>query len=78
MLILYSKKECPHCDKVKDFFKENKILFEEKKVDQNPDFREELLKKGKKAQVPFLVDNVNSVSMYESGKIILHVEENFL
>ena len=78
MLTLYSKNGCPYCEVVKDFFIENKVLFQERKVDENEEYLKELIELGKKRQVPFLVDNLNGVSMYESSSMISHVEEKFL
>ena len=39
--------------------------------------REELIAKGGKKQVPYLIDAERGVSMYESGDIIAHLEQHY-
>jgi thioredoxin reductase (NADPH) len=44
---IYSKNNCPFCDKAKQYFKEAGIPFEEKDISVNPVFLEEMLAKAK-------------------------------
>lgn len=68
-LILYEKTGCPYCIKVKNFAQEKEIEFELRNIaDQS--IAEELIKRGGKRQVPYLVDVDNAVEMYESDDIV--------
>ena len=69
MFDLYISETCPYCRKVMDFFEENNIKYNKKNV-MEPENLNMLLKLGGKAQVPFLDDFENNVSMYESDDII--------
>lgn len=73
MLKLYYSETCPYCRKVLSFFSENNINFERKDV-SDPENYEELIKNGKVAQVPFLLDTNNNEQMYESDVIIDYVK----
>lgn len=73
MLKLYYSETCPYCRKVLSFFSENNINFERKDV-SDPENYEELIKSGKVAQVPFLLDTNNNEQMYESDVIIDYVK----
>ncbi len=73
MLKLYYSETCPYCRKVLSFFSENNINFERKDV-SDPENYEELIKNGKVAQVPFLMDTNNNEQMYESDVIIDYVK----
>lgn len=69
MLDLYISETCPYCQKVMEFFEKNNINFSKKDVAE-PENLSSLLKLGGKAQIPFLDDPQNGVSMYESDDII--------
>lgn len=69
MLELYYSQTCPYCKKVLSFFEENDIKFIPKEI-SDPINYEELMRIGKIAQVPFLVDTENDEQMYESDIII--------
>ncbi len=73
MLKLYYSETCPYCRKVLSFLSENNINFERKDV-SDPENYEELIKNGKVAQVPFLMDTNNNEQMYESDVIIDYVK----
>ena len=75
MLILYVKTFCPYCEKVLVRAKELGIEIEEQNISQ-AQYLDELIEKGGKIQVPFLVDKEKDVSMYESYDIISYLEEN--
>lgn len=72
--ILYVKAECPYAAKVLAYAAEHGILFEERNVD-DPDIADELIERGGKRQVPYLVDVEEAVEMYESEDIIEYLKE---
>lgn len=74
MLILYTRKTCPYCSLVRNAFTKLDIMFEEKDI-ALPEYEKELMEKGGKIQVPFLVDEERGVSMYESDDIIEYLFE---
>ncbi|MDO8553060.1 MAG: glutathione S-transferase N-terminal domain-containing protein [bacterium] len=74
-LILYEKTGCPWCIKVLDYAKERGIQFELRNL-TTPGVAEELIKRGGKRQVPYLVDNRNGTEMYESADIIEYLRQN--
>lgn len=73
MFDLYVSETCPYCRKVMDFLEENKIKYNKKNVAE-PQNLNLLLKLGGKAQVPFLDDPANNVSMYESDDILEYIK----
>ena len=73
MLELYYSQICPYCRKVLSFFEENNIDFVPKEV-SDPLNYDELMRLGKIAQVPFLIDTDNDEQMYESDIIIDYVK----
>lgn len=73
MIDLYILETCPFCRKVMSFFDENNIKYNKKNILEQ-DNLDELMKLGGKQQVPFLVDNDNKKSMYESDDIIEYVK----
>lgn len=46
-------------------------------IDESDAALQELLEKGGKKQVPFLVDSEKNISMYESSDIIDHLRDNY-
>lgn len=72
MFDLYISETCPYCRKVIDFLEENNIKYNKKNVIE-PANLNMLLKLGGKAQVPFLDDFEDNISMYESDDIIEYV-----
>ena len=73
MLTLYIKTGCPFCIKVLEYLKQHAIDFEEKNI-VNEGVAEELIARGGKRQVPYLIDNERGVAMYESEDIIQFLE----
>ena len=69
MFILYTKTGCPFCNKVFDAARELGISFDERNIADEKNLKE-LMEKGGKRQVPFLVDTDTDVSMYESDDIV--------
>ena len=68
-LILYVKTGCPYCIKVTEFAEKKGIEFELRNI-ADPAIAEELIERGGKRQVPYLVDVENAVEMYESDDIV--------
>lgn len=73
-MILYVKTHCPYCEKVLARAKELGAVLEERNI-AVPQYLDELMEKGGKRQVPFLIGDAAGVSMYESDDIIAYLEE---
>ena len=76
MLTLYVKTGCPFCRKVLDTGEELGITFEEKNIADDTVVAE-LVERGGKRQVPYLVDSERGIEMYESGNIDTYLRRNF-
>lgn len=76
MLILYVKTGCPFCHKVLDMAAEHGIALEEKNIADEV-VAAELVARGGKRQVPYLVDGERGVEMYESGDIVAYLREHY-
>lgn len=74
MLILYVKPGCPYCRKVIHFAEANSIQFTYKDIVTDPSAAEELIARGGKRQVPYLVDDEAKIEMYESDDIISYLD----
>ena len=53
-VIIYTTNICPWCIKAKEFFKEHKILYKEKNVQEDPKLANELLEKSGQMSVPVI------------------------
>ncbi|MBI2108670.1 MAG: glutathione S-transferase N-terminal domain-containing protein [Parcubacteria group bacterium] len=73
MLILYVKTGCPFCAKVLRAAAEIGITLDERNIADEKNLAD-LMEKGGKRQVPFLVDEEKGVSMYESDDIVKYLE----
>jgi glutaredoxin len=75
MIKLYAFPSCPYCEKVRRAF--HKMNFEFEEIDARPgkEANAELVELGGKSQVPFLLDEVNDVKMYESDDIIAYAQQ---
>ncbi len=73
MIELYISETCPYCGKVIDFLENSNVSYIKKDVSE-PENLSSLLKLGGKAQVPFLDDPENGVSMFESDDIIEYIK----
>lgn len=51
---IYTTNVCPWCIKAKEFFKENKISYKEKNVQETPKLANELLEKSGQMGVPVI------------------------
>lgn len=76
MLILYVKTGCPFCHHVLAAGEDLGIEFEEKNIADDA-IAEELITRGGKRQVPYLVDTDRNVEMYESGDIVDYLKEHY-
>jgi glutaredoxin len=56
MLKVYSKNNCPFCDKAKHYLKTNGFVYEEVKIDETPEAREWLMAEGHRT-VPQIYSN---------------------
>ena len=77
-LILYMRgnHSCSFCEKVRAEVERLGLTVLERDINE-PDVVEELIERGGKKQVPYLVDVENAVEMYESEDIIAYVAEHF-
>lgn len=73
-LVLYVETGCPYVAKVKKFAEKYGIEFLERNI-ADPDVAADLIERGGKRQVPYLVDVDNVVEMYESDDIIDYLRE---
>ena len=76
MLILYTKTGCPFCQKVLDAAERLNVSFNERNISDEKNLQE-LIEKGGKRMVPFLIDEEKNVSMYESGDIISYLSKEY-
>ncbi|MDO8522458.1 MAG: glutathione S-transferase N-terminal domain-containing protein [bacterium] len=74
-LILYVKTGCPWCIKVLNLASEKGIEFELRNI-ADAGVADELIKRGGKRQVPYLVDKKNGAEMYESADIIEYLKKS--
>ena len=75
-LVLYHYNSCSYCGKVRNFLKEKNISIAMKNTQENPAYREELIKIGGKPQVPCLV--IDGQALYESDDIIDWIKSNLV
>jgi len=71
--ILYIMEGCPYVETVQNFAEQFGIEFETRDIG-DPAISEELVERGGKRQVPYLVDVENAVEMYESEDIIGYLQ----
>jgi glutaredoxin len=76
MLTLYVKTGCPYCAAVLHKVEELDISVTEKNI-ADDGVADELVARGGKRQVPYLVDDEKNVEMYESGDIVEYLEKNY-
>lgn len=76
MLTLYVKTGCPFCAAVLAKVAELELEIEEKNIADDK-VSNELIAKGGKKQVPYLVDSKRNVEMYESGDIVTYLDAHY-
>ena len=74
MYTLYVKEGCPFCHRVLSWAAEHSVELNTKNISDDG-VSEELISRGGKRVVPYLVDESNQVEMYESLDIIAYLEE---
>ncbi len=76
MFLLYYLPTCPFCQKVLDFLKEHddKLKITLKSISEEENLSE-LMEKGGKRQVPFLIDTDEDFALYESDDIIEYLRK---
>lgn len=77
MLTLYIKIGCPFCEKVLHFSSEQGIELVTKDIYADEAVMAELIARGGKRQVPYLVDDRDATEMYESDDIIDYLRNNY-
>ncbi|PJE75980.1 glutaredoxin [Candidatus Uhrbacteria bacterium CG10_big_fil_rev_8_21_14_0_10_48_11] len=78
MLELYQKESCPYCTKVRGVLDELQLDYIVHSMPNGSPKRVFLKTLGGKEQVPFLVDQVHGVSMYESDDIIEYLKNTYV
>lgn len=76
MLDLYYSETCPYCRKVLSYLDENCIEFNRKDITDSKNYNK-LISLGGMAQVPFLIDEDEGKSMYESDVIIDYIRNKY-
>jgi len=74
MITLYVKDGCPYCAAVLHKVDELGIEINQKNI-SDVAVVEELIAKGGKRQVPYMIDEENGVSMYESADINEYLDQ---
>ncbi len=77
MLTLYYKASCPFCQRVLGEAENMGVQMNLKDIASDEALVDELIEKGGKRMVPYLVDEDRGVQMYESGDIIAYLEEHY-
>jgi glutaredoxin len=76
MITFYARPTCPYCIKVRELLDTLDVEYVERDISEE-EYLVELMDEGGKEQVPFIVDEDNSVSMYESDDIADYLEETY-
>ena len=76
MITLYVKTGCPYCAIAISKLNELGLQFQEKNIADDA-VAAELVARGGKRQVPYLVDGAKNVEMYESGDIADYLAKNY-
>ncbi len=75
MLILFERKHCPYCVKVRTFLEKNNVKYSSVVSGKGDPSRAIMQKLGGEQQVPFLIDLDKGRWMYESEDIIQYIQE---
>lgn len=76
MITFYARPTCPYCAKVRTVLDELDVEYIERDI-SDEEYLEELLAEGGEQQVPFIIDEEQSVQMYESDDIIEYLEKTY-
>lgn len=77
MLTLYFKPSCAFCRRVQAVVDRMQLQVEMKDVEADEVYGAELVARGGKMQVPYLVDTEAGVEMYESDAIVSHLQTTY-
>jgi len=77
MLSLYHTESCPFCHRVLDMAANLGVELNLIDIEGDAVATAELIEKGGKRQVPYLVDTDKDVAMYESNDIIEYIRDNY-
>lgn len=75
MVTLYSKASCPFCRRIFAVLDRLEVEFENKDISENPAFADELVARGGRLVVPYMVDEAHGVELYESDDIVAHLQK---
>lgn len=64
-IIVYSKDDCPYCDKVKELLANRGLSYEEIRVDLDPEKLAEMLEKSQRRTVPQIFINDHHVGGFD-------------
>ena len=78
MLTLYYKPTCRYCQRVLGEVDGSDISLDLKDISTDETLVSELIEKGGKQQVPYLIDSEKNVAMYESADIVDYLKENYI
>ena len=76
MLVVYVKTGCPFCAMVLHKLDELELPYEEKNISDDA-IAAELVARGGKRMVPYLVDADAAVEMYESADIVKYLDTTY-
>ena len=77
MLSLYYRPTCPFCRRVVAVIERMELEVEMKDISDNEALTAELIERGGKQTVPYLVDSEQNVEMYESDDIVAHLQKHY-
>ena len=66
---IYSTRTCPHCIAAKEFFRENKIPFEDIDVTNNEKAQQEMVRKSRQMAVPVIQMGERIIVGFEQEEI---------
>jgi len=68
-IILYTAPGCVYCQMIKDFFKQNNIVYEEKDISVDDKAREEMVEKSSQLGVPVIDINGRIIVGFDQEKL---------
>ena len=77
LLELWDFEACSYCRKVREVLSELDLDYVVRNVPQRSPKRSDLVARGGKMQVPYLVDPNTGAEMYESDDIVAYVEKRY-
>jgi glutaredoxin-like protein NrdH len=75
MLVLYTKSNCPYCEKVKSSLLEHNVSYEERNI-ENESYLEEAKGYGART-MPCMVDDGAHMVLKDSSDIVDYIEETY-